>query len=106
MVFSSARMLIRKDSSVTKMQMTNTTHELMSQGTQTDFPNGTTSLTNANERPSAPLENVSMYLSKFSVPDLMSSHTLSRCWSYNSSALVRSAISRNPAMCGLLHQQG
>src|ERR1700677_5012172 len=93
-------MLIRKETSVTKMQSKKANHDAKSDGIQTAGPIGATSLMNANERPSAPLANVRRYLSKFSVLDLVSSHTFFRYSSCNSSALVFSAMS-NPVAPGL-----
>src|ERR1700676_4021007 len=87
-------MLIRKETNVVRMHSTNMIHEVTRAGIQIAFPIGTTSLMNESERPSAPLENVSMYLSKFSVPDLVSSQTFLRDSSCNSSALVFSATAQ------------
>src|ERR1700722_703194 len=92
-------MLMRKETSVTRMQSKKAAHEAKSDGIQTACPIGATSFMNANERPSAPLENVRRYLSKFSVPDLVSSHTFCRYSSCNSSALVLSAMLRVDYHC-------
>src|SRR5579863_9065012 len=85
-------MLIRKEIRVTKMQSKKATHDTKSDGIQTACPIGATSLTNASDKPSAPLENVRRYLSKFSVADLVFYHNFCRYSSCNSSALVFSAM--------------
>src|SRR5579862_6295070 len=86
-------MLTRKENNVTNMQSTKATQDAMSQGIQIASLSGTTSLMKDSDKPSAPLENVRRYLSKFSLPDLVSSHTFLRYSSCNSSGLVFSAMS-------------
>src|SRR5438552_8459552 len=83
-------MLIRKDTSVTKMQAMKAIHDTMSEGIQIASLSGTMSFMNDSDRARAPLENVMRYLSKFSLPDFESSQTFFRYSSCSFSALFGS----------------